>query len=95
MILTSSHEVAIIALREEALRMAREADSAYGDGRTTEADAFLAPFTNGEDLLSRLESTFEKFWSWGDDGPATAFNLRGKVGRDECRGLRRWIEGRL
>ena len=86
MTLNSSQEVAVIALREEALRMAREADSAYGDGRTTEADAFLAPFTNGEDLLSRLESMFERWYAWGDamsanerfrsPGSPCAWNLR-------------------
>lgn len=94
--LTDSQHIALIALREEAMRMAREADGSYEDGRTTEADAVMAPLEFGETQLDRLESIFDHWWNWGGEGPnASEWNLRAKRNRDECRGLRRWIEGAL
>jgi len=93
-----SQELALIALREEALRMAREADEMYENSVTTEVDILRAPLADGEDLLARVLSRFEEWseWGYGDENPnESEFIRRAQRNRDECRWLRRWIDGKL
>jgi len=90
-----SQELALIALREEALRMAKEADGAIGTtGETDYLQSWLPK--SGTLLPERVTTCFSDWSEWDElDGVSDDFVRRAQKNRDECRGLRRWIDGKL